>query len=65
MHSYSCVTLIYLSELLLQTDKLPFFLQIHYRAEDERELTEDYAPVRASNKKKKVTELIDNDLYGT
>ena len=37
----------------------------HYRADDEREFTEDYAPVRASNKKKKVTELIDNDLYGT
>ena len=58
MHSYSCLNYYY-----RQTSYL--FLQIHYRAEDERELAEDYAPVRASNKKKKVTKLIDNDLYGT
>ena len=28
-------------------------------------MTEDYAPVRAANKKNKVTELVDNDLYVT
>ena len=50
----------------MPSNTIPFLgCMYHYRAEDERELSEDYAPVRASYKKKKVTELIDNDLYGT
>ena len=39
----------------------------HYRADEEKAMEEEYSSVLASTKKnnREVTELVDNELYGT
>ena len=47
--------------------ELNFTILDHYRADEERAVEEDYSSVLASIKtnNRKVTELVDNELYGT
>ena len=47
--------------------KLNFKMLKHYRADEERAVKEDYSSVLASTKtnNRGVTELVDNELYGT